>query len=61
MLNDAEKQRQLDCMACEASTKCKSIKNKGQNCYEYYEINSGQSVNPEEYEKRYMPMLIIIF
>ena len=53
MVSDAEKQRQIDCKLCEDSTKCRVEKSKNKAFpYTYVDIESGCTVEAEEYERR---------
>lgn len=53
MVSDAEKQRQIDCKLCEDSTKCRVEKSKNKAFpYTYVDIDTGCTIEAEEYEKR---------
>mmetsp|Transcript_2055 Transcript_2055/g.3236 ORF Transcript_2055/g.3236 Transcript_2055/m.3236 type:complete len:663 (-) Transcript_2055:166-2154(-) len=55
MLKDADEQKKKDSAACEAFTRCRSIKGKGSyGIYEYIDVDIQLRVDFPEFEKRYM-------
>ena len=63
MLKDADEQKKKDSAACEAFTRCKSMKGKGSyGIYEYIDVDIHLRVDFPEFEKRYYTInLVFIF